>query len=80
MKIFNKLRALSAGHRAATRNSNAVLAEAVRTDPEIDREHELALAQLCQATEQAKRLGVTDRHNHYSESLTIAFRGGRTAQ
>lgn len=78
MKFFKKLRALSESHRVAAENSQETLAETIRTDPEVDREHAVALAQLCQATEQAKQLRSTDRQNHYSESLTQAFRG-RTA-
>lgn len=45
---------------------------------EADRDHQLALARLAEATEQANKLTGMDRRNHYSESLTHAFRG-RTA-
>lgn len=43
-----------------------------------DRDHEHALARLAEATEQADTLSGMNNRNHYSESLTYAFRG-RTA-
>lgn len=54
----------------------AVVNESAKLD--ADRDHEIALARLQQATEQANKLSGMDRRNHYSESLTHAFRG-RTA-
>ena len=53
-----------------------VVNESAKLD--ADREHKLALARLKQATEQADTLTGMDTRNHYSESLTLAFRG-RTA-
>lgn len=39
-----------------------------------DREHEIALERDRIAEEQAHTLSGMDRRNHYSESLTLAFR------
>ena len=78
MKIFKRLRALREADHAAIENSNAITAEVERTDPEIDRRHQTALARLGESTEQARKLKDADRRNHYSEGLTKSFRG-RTA-
>jgi hypothetical protein len=53
-----------------------VVNESAKQD--ADRDHEVALARLAEATEQADRLANMNHRNHYSESLTHAFRG-RTA-
>lgn len=79
MSWFDKLRQRRQDHEAATENSRKLLHEALRTDPEVDELHREALVRLGQATEMARTLKATDRQNHYSESLTLAFRG-RTAQ
>lgn len=50
-----------------------VVNETAKLDAE--REHQIALARLAQATDQADRLTGMDKRNHYSESLTHAFRG-----
>lgn len=82
MNVFKKLAYIFSDHRAehqaATENSRALLQEALRSAPEVDEARREALAKLCTVTEQAKTLKDTDRQNHYSESLTHAFRG-RTA-
>lgn len=44
-----------------------------------EREHQIALERDRRAEEQALTLSGMDRRNHYSESLTMAFRG-RTSQ
>ena len=71
MSFFKRLTALSKANEDAV-----VVNESAKLD--ADREHELALARLAEATEQAKRLATMNTRNHYSESLTHAFRG-RTA-
>jgi phosphate uptake regulator len=76
--LFKKLAGLREADRAAIENSKALLEETHRTDPDVDREHELALKRLKEASEQARRLKAMDAKNHYSESLTKSFRG-RTA-
>lgn len=78
MKWLDKIRERREEHQAATENSRALLQEALRTDPEVDALHRQALERLGEATTQARTLQATDRQNHYSESLTHAFRG-RTA-
>ena len=78
MKIFKKLRDLREADRAAIKNSEALLQETIRTEPEVEKGHEVALVRHREATEQARLLKDADRRNHYSESLTKSFRG-RTA-
>jgi hypothetical protein len=78
MKFFKRLRDLREADHAAIRNSRAVLAEIERTEPEVDEQHETALARLNESAEQARRLKDADRRNHYSQGLTESFRG-RTA-
>lgn len=75
MKFFKKLRALREADHAAIENSRKLAHEIDRTDPEVDEAHETALQRLEESTEQARRLKDADRRNHYSESLTHAFRG-----
>lgn len=75
MKMFNRARALRAVNAAALEVNKAVLAEASRLGEHAEQHRLAALERLEQATEQAKRLGGADRRNHYSESLTHAFRG-----
>lgn len=60
---------------AAIENSKALVEEMDRTDPEVDQLHRVALERLEESTQQAQRLKAADRRNHYSESLTHAFRG-----
>ena len=58
-------------------DEDAVVAnESAKQDAE--RDHQIALARLAQATRQADTLATMNTRNHYSESLTHAFRG-RTA-
>lgn len=71
MKLFKRL---SERHRA---NQEAAAANESAKEA-ADRDHEVALARLEQATRQAETLSGMDSRNHYSESLTHAFRG-RTA-
>lgn len=78
MKIFKRLRALRDADHAAIENSNALTAEVERTDSEIERRHQTALARLGESAEQARKLKDADRRNHYSEGLTKSFQG-RTA-
>lgn len=78
MKFFRRLWALREDHAVAIRNSKAQLEEVDRTNPAVDHEQAIAIAQLQEAEAQASRLSASDTRNHYSESLTHAFRG-RTA-
>jgi len=78
MNFFRRIKELRAEDRVAIENSQALLEEAVRTDPHVEEMHRLAQEKLREAEEQARRLQAADHRNHYSESLTHAFRG-RTA-
>ena len=77
MRLFKHIHLRRAADEAATENSRALLEETTRSEPEAlemqRRAHEL----LAAADEQAKRLKDADHRNHYSESLTLAFRGAR---
>lgn len=75
MKFFKGLQRRREADRAAISNSLAVLEEMIRTDPEVDRNHEDALLRLVESSAQAQQLRSANRRNHYSESLTKAFRG-----
>ena len=75
MKLFKHVRALRAANTAALEVNKAAIAEANRLGKNAEAHRQAALDRLEQATEQAKRLGGADRRNHYSESLTHAFRG-----
>jgi hypothetical protein len=66
--MFKRIRELLTENRAAAEVNNAALEAA-------EREHQLALARDRRAEEQAMILCGMDRRNHYSESLTFAFRG-----
>jgi hypothetical protein len=71
---MNFLKRLSISRKA---NEDAVAVnESAKAD--ADRDHQIALARLAQATEQADRLIDMNTRNHFGESLTHAFRG-RTA-
>lgn len=61
--------------RKATQKSRELLANMVKTEPAATEQHFEALQELRRAEEQAKRLKAMDTQNHYSESLTHAFRG-----
>lgn len=75
MKFFRKLREQVAENQAAEQNSQALLDELDRTEPQVDELHEIAVERLNESVQQAKRLKDADRRNHYSESLTYAMRG-----
>lgn len=75
MKWLRKIRERREADRRATENSRALLEDILSTEPELAKRHSAAVTQLLQATEQAKQLRATDTQNHYSESLTHAFRG-----
>jgi hypothetical protein len=66
-----RLRALRAEAEAAAAQKQA--ADAAKQD--ADHRHHEALEKLQAATALAEKLGGMDRRNHYSESLTHAFRG-----
>lgn len=68
-KRFSELRKANCDAAAANENAKA----------DADRDHQIALARLAEATEQAKTLSAMNTRNHYSEGLTLSFRG-RTAQ
>jgi exonuclease VII small subunit len=78
MKFLNRFRELRDINTKALEANRAILDEANRLGENAEQHKEVALQRLQQATEQAERLGGADRRNHYSESLTHAFRG-RTA-
>lgn len=71
MSFFKRLSELRKVNEDATAVNESAAAEA-------DRDHQIALARLIQAEAQAAKLSGMDKRNHYSESLTHAFRG-RTA-
>lgn len=71
MSFFKRLSELR-----KTNEDAVVVNESAKLD--ADRDHQIALAKLAQATRQADTLIGMDKRNHYSESLTHAFRG-RTA-
>lgn len=75
MSWFRKVRERREADRLAEAKSKAMTAELIATEPELEERHFAALRGLKQATEQAKKLRATDTQNHYSESLTHAFRG-----
>lgn len=68
MSFFKRFTALRKANEDAV-----VVNESAKLD--ADREHEIALARLAEATEQASRLTTMNTRNHYSEGLTHAFRG-----
>jgi len=69
--LMRKLHAMHTANKEALQSNRAVLADA-------EREAETIEAIRAQAEEQAEKLRNADTRNHYSESLTHAFRG-RTA-
>jgi hypothetical protein len=71
MTFWKKLAELREANTSATENTNALLKQA-------DKDHEAALDLRERVVRQAGTLARGDRRNHYSESLTKAFRG-RTA-
>lgn len=79
MKFFKRFHRRPPEQDAPAMNrSKELLEELERTEPEIDRRHEVALERLTESAEQARKLKDADRRNHYSESLTHAFRGRLT--
>ena len=78
MKLFKKLHVRHTEDQAKADTSQALLEETCRTEPEALEMQRRAQELLAAAEEQAKRLQAADHRNHYSESLTHAFRG-RTA-
>lgn len=75
MNWLKRVRERREADRRATAKSRALLEEMLATEPEDQRRHDTALRRLRQAEDQAKELQATDSRNHYSESLTHAFRG-----
>lgn len=75
MSWFRKIRERREADRKAMKESQALLHEMVSTEPEAAQSHKDALKQLNRATEQAQKLRDMNTQNHYSESLTHAFRG-----
>lgn len=75
MKWLKDIRDRREADRRATANSRALLQNMIITEPALAERHSEAVEGLMQATEQAKKLRATDFQNHYSESLTHAFRG-----
>lgn len=68
MMLMKRLRALRKKEKEAIVVNEAILDSA--TD-----DHLAALAALATAAEQASTLADMDIRNHYSESMTYAFRG-----
>ena len=68
MNFWKRLAELRASNTAATENTEKMLEQA-------EQDHEVALVMRERVTEQAGRLTGADHRNHYSESLTHAFRG-----
>lgn len=66
--LLRKLLPQHAANKAALERNKTILAVA-------ERDAETAEAIHAQADEQAKKLRQADTRNHYSESLTHAFRG-----
>lgn len=75
MSWFRKIRERREADRQATENSRALLEDMITSEPELEQRHNHAVLQLVKAEEQARKLKATDKSNHYSESLTHAFRG-----
>lgn len=71
MKFLKRLAELREANTNATKANTAILQQA-------ETDHEVALDMRDRVIEQAGRLSSGDRRNHYSESLTRAFRGGKT--
>lgn len=71
MKFWRKLTELRAVNAEAAKVNEEILQQA-------GRDHETALRMRDHVSRQAERLVTGDSRNHYSESLTKAFRG-RTA-
>lgn len=69
--LLSKLLPQHAANKAALERNRTVLADA-------ERDAETAESIRVQAEQQAAKLRQADHRNHYSESLTHAFRG-RTA-
>lgn len=68
MKFWKKLAELREANTSATEANSALLEKA-------DKDHEAALDLRERSVQQAITLATGDRRNHYSESLTKAFRG-----
>lgn len=75
MSWFRKVRERRDADREATENSKALLEAMITSEHLVEKRHTAAVQELHKATEQAKKLRATDTQNHYSESLTHAFRG-----
>lgn len=71
MKLFKRIQSLFEDNVTATEVNAALLEDA-------ERAHLLALEREQQVDEQAKTLRHMNQKNHYSESLTLAFRGRTT--
>jgi hypothetical protein len=78
VKLFKNLHLRRTEDQAKADTSQALLEETCRTEPEALEMQRQAQELLARAEEQAQRLQAADHRNHYSESLTHAFRG-RTA-
>lgn len=68
MRFLTRLAELRAINTRATKKNEEILEQATEA-------HEAAVAMDRRVTEQTRTLTGTDRRNHYSESLTHAFRG-----
>lgn len=75
MNWLRKVRERREADRRATAKSRALLQDMIVSEPELAQRHSQAVQELLRATEQARKLRATDAQNHYSESLTHAFRG-----
>lgn len=73
--LLRKFHGTREADATAIDKSQAITAEIDRTDPHVDAEHLVALDKLRQAEQRSRRLKAMDAQNHYSESLTLSFRG-----
>lgn len=78
MKLFRKLIELRDDNKAALETSRCLARDAEKLAEDATVSLGRAILQYDQAARQADRLSDADHRNHYSESLTHAFRG-RTA-
>lgn len=74
-KLNDHLEERRQADREAIENSRALLNAMIESEPEVSKRYDTAAGQLIRATMQAQRLRATDVQNHYSESMTHAFRG-----
>jgi hypothetical protein len=75
MNLFKRWREQIEINHVAAKNSEKLLEELDRTEPDIEEQHREALHFLSTTETQARRLRAANHRNHYSEGLTESFRG-----